>query len=263
MSNILINTLSSELRLVKYNELAILEVNHPKTKAKIALQGAQLISWQPHTATEDVLWLSEIEPFKIGTAIRGGVPICYPWFGNIKTPAHGTARIREWSLVEHSCTQENIRLVLALENEAQIEMILGESCLLNFTHLNKEPVQLALHTYFNISDIKELEIQGLPTNCFDKLTNQQVNVPSPRIIQGNVDCIYTAQAVNFIQDFANRRTIKVEHINATETVLWNPWHKPTSGMSDSAYQKMVCVETARLNTLLQSNETMSVKISLQ
>ncbi|MDD0823449.1 D-hexose-6-phosphate mutarotase [Mannheimia sp. AT1] len=262
MSDFSIKSISPELNIVKYNELAILEVNHPKAKAKIALQGAQLLSWQPYNATQDVLWLSDIEPFKIGTAIRGGVPICYPWFGNVKTPAHGTARISEWSLVEHSYSEDYIRLVFALENDAKIEMMLGESCTLNFTHLGADPAQLALHTYFNIGDINKLEVEGLPTSCFDKLTNQQVDVPSPRIIQENVDCIYAAQAVNFIQDFANQRTIKVEHINATETVLWNPWHKPTGGMSENAYQKMVCVETARLNTLLQQNDTMSVKISL-
>ncbi|VTR55526.1 aldose 1-epimerase [Actinobacillus pleuropneumoniae] len=64
----------------------------------MALQGAQLLSWQPATAKQDVLWLSEIEPFQKGNAIRGGVPICYPWFGSVKSPSHGTARIREWSL---------------------------------------------------------------------------------------------------------------------------------------------------------------------
>lgn len=262
MSELSIKNISSELNLVKHNELAILEVSHPKVKAKIALQGAHLLSWKPHNATEDVLWLSEIEPFQKGVAIRGGVPICYPWFGPLKTPAHGTARIRDWVLVEHSTSENDVRLVFALENEAQIEMILGETCTLNFTHLSKEPAQLALHTYFNIGDINALEVQGLPTSCFDKLTNQQVTVPSPRIIRENVDCIYEAQAVNFIQDFANQRTIQVEHINATETVLWNPWLKSTGGMTENAYKKMVCVETARLNTLLQQNDTMSVKISL-
>ncbi|MDW1151075.1 D-hexose-6-phosphate mutarotase, partial [Mannheimia haemolytica] len=228
--------LSNALKLIKYNELDVLEVNHNKFKAKIALQGAQLLSWQPYNAEQDVLWLSEIEPFKAGTAIRGGVPICYPWFGTVKEPAHGTARIREWNLVEHSCSSESVRLVFALEQEAKIEMILGETCGLYFTHLGSEAAQLALHTYFNVGDITKVEVQGLPTRCFDKLTDQEVEVPSPRKISENVDCIYPAQAVNFIQDFANQRTIKVEHINATETVLWNPWHNTVSAMTETAYQ---------------------------
>ncbi|HDL5357398.1 TPA: D-hexose-6-phosphate mutarotase [Mannheimia haemolytica] len=245
---------------MKYNELDVLEVNHNKFKAKIALQGAQLLSWQPYNAEQDVLWLSEIEPFRIGSAIRGGIPICYPWFGSIKEPAHGTARIQEWRLVEHTCSDENVGLVFALENKAKMEMMLGETCELYFTHLDPEPAQLALHSYFNIGDIEKVEVQGLPTRCFDKLTDQEVEVPSPRKISENVDCIYPAQAVNFIQDFANQRTIKVEHINATETVLWNPWHNTVSAMTETAYQNMVCVETARINTLLQQNETLGVRV---
>ncbi|GAB1671491.1 D-hexose-6-phosphate mutarotase [Mannheimia haemolytica] len=252
--------LSNALKLIKYNELDVLEVNHNKFKAKIALQGAQLLSWQPYNAEQDVLWLSEIEPFRIGSAIRGGIPICYPWFGSIKEPAHGTARIQEWRLVEHTCSDENVGLVFALENKAKMEMMLGETCELYFTHLDPEPAQLALHSYFNIGDIEKVEVQGLPTRCFDKLTDQEVEVPSPRKISENVDCIYPAQAVNFIQDFANQRTIKVEHINATETVLWNPWHNTVSAMTEMAYQNMVCVETARINTLLQQNETLGVRV---
>ncbi|HDL5149887.1 TPA: D-hexose-6-phosphate mutarotase [Mannheimia haemolytica] len=252
--------MSNALKLIKYNELDVLEVNHNKFKAKIALQGAQLLSWQPYNAEQDVLWLSEIEPFRIGSAIRGGIPICYPWFGSIKEPAHGTARIQEWRLVEHTCSDENVGLVFALENKAKMEMMLGETCELYFTHLDPEPAQLALHSYFNIGDIEKVEVQGLPTRCFDKLTDQEVEVPSPRKISENVDCIYPAQAVNFIQDFANQRTIKVEHINATETVLWNPWHNTVSAMTETAYQNMVCVETARINTLLQQNETLGVRV---
>lgn len=255
--------LSNPLKLIKYNELDVLEVNHNKCKAKIALQGAQLLSWQPYNAEQDVLWLSEIEPFRIGSAIRGGIPICYPWFGSIKEPAHGTARIQEWCLVEHTCSDENVRLVFSLENKAKMEMMLGETCELYFTHLDPEPAQLALHSYFNIGDIEKVEVQGLPTRCFDKLTNQEVDVPSPRRIDKNIDCIYAARPTNVIQDSVYQRSIVIEHNNATETVLWNPWHKSTSGMSENAYQKMVCVETARLNTLLQPNEVVSVKIAIQ
>ncbi|AHG74801.1 glucose-6-phosphate 1-epimerase [Mannheimia varigena USDA-ARS-USMARC-1296] len=255
--------LGNELKLTKYNELDVLEVNHSKVKAKIAWQGAQLLSWQPSNVKQDVLWLSEIEPFKTGTAIRGGVPICYPWFGTAKEPAHGTARIREWMLVENSASADNVRLVFALDNEAKIEMILGESCELYFTHLQAEPAQIALHTYFNVGDIEQIEVQGLPSTCEDKLTNSQTEVPSPRKIRESVDCIYAAQAVNFIQDFANQRTIRIGHINASETVLWNPWQKTVGGMSETGYKTMVCVETARIYRLVQQNEKVGVKITLE
>ncbi len=119
-------------------------------------------------------------------------------------------------MLEHTSSADGIRVVLGLENQAKLEMILGEVCELYFTHLAPEPAQAALHTYFQVGDITKTEVQGLATQCFDKLTNQEIEVPSPRKISENVDCIYPAQAVNFIQDFANQRTIKVEHINATK-----------------------------------------------
>lgn len=263
MNNPLTNTNNPEIAFTKYNELTILEINHPKVSAKVALQGAQLLHWQPKNTQQNVLWLSEIELFQTGVAIRGGIPICYPWFGTDKKPAHGTARIREWQLVEHISSEQGIRLVFALENEAKLEMMLGEVCELYFTNLAPEPAQTALHTYFQIGDIAQTEVQGLATKCFDKLTNQEVEVPSPRKISENVDCIYPAQAVNFIQDFANQRTINVEHINATETVLWNPWHSKVSAMTETAYQNMVCVETARIDSLLQQNDTLGVRISVR
>ncbi|EDN75659.1 hypothetical protein MHA_2798 [Mannheimia haemolytica PHL213] len=260
MNNLRIKMISPEIALAKYNELDVLEINHSKVKAKIALQGAQLLSWQPKNTQQDVLWLSEIEPFQTGVAIRGGIPICHPWFGTDKKPAHGTARIQAWNLLEHTSSADGIRVVLGLENQAKLEMILGEVCELYFTHLAPEPAQAALHTYFQVGDITKTEVQGLATQCFDKLTNQEIEVPSPLKISENAACIHPAQAENFIQEFANQRTIKVEHINATETVLWNPWHNTVSAMTETAYQNMVCVETARINTLLQQNETLGVRI---
>lgn len=85
MNNLRIKMISPEIALAKYNELDVLEINHSKVKAKIALQGAQLLSWQPKNTQQDVLWLSEIEPFQTGVAIRGGIPICHPWFGTDKS----------------------------------------------------------------------------------------------------------------------------------------------------------------------------------
>ena len=93
-----LKTLTSELNLVQYNDIPVLHLKHAVGTAKISLQGAQLISWKPQNAKQDVLWLSEVEPFENGNAIRGGVPICYPWFGGVKQPAHGPARMAVESL---------------------------------------------------------------------------------------------------------------------------------------------------------------------
>ena len=256
--------LAPELKLTKYNQLDVLEITHPKCTAKIALQGAHLFSWQPLHAKQDVLWLSEIEPFTQGNAIRGGVPICYPWFGagleGNKSPSHGYARITEWELLSHQVDVDKVVVEFGLNQEAKVKMELGETCHIHFTPLSDETAQVALHSYFNIGDINQIEVQGLPTTCFDSLTKTQQAVSSPRYIAENVDCIYAVEsnATNVIQDNAFQRQIEIEHHNASNVVLWNPWHKATGGMSETGFQTMVCVETARINKRLEKNEPVSV-----
>lgn len=256
-------TLPKEIQLVRYNQLDVLEIVHPKCTAKVALQGAHLFSWQPAHAKQDVLWLSEVEPFETGVAIRGGVPICYPWFGGVKQPAHGTARINLWQLLEAEVLAEQVNLTFAFGDQAQIRMELGETCLLTFTHLGSEPVQLALHSYFNVANIEQVALGNLPTSCFNSLTQQQHTVSSPRLIDQNVDEIYKAElSPSIIQDQGNQREIQVEHLNASDIVVWNPWHREMSGMSKTGYQTMVCVETARIYRLLSQGEKVATKFNV-
>lgn len=262
------NQLPPEIRLVKYNELDVLEINHPKCTAKVALQGVHLFSWQPKHAKQDVLWTSEIEPFKAGNAIRGGVPICYPNFGtgldSKKMPSHGFARISVWEFADYEVNADNVWLMFQLLPYARVEMVLGETCQIHFTKLDETPSQLALHSYFNLADISQTEVSGLPNHCFDQLTKQEQAVENPRKIAENVDCIYQIeQPISVIHDHGNARQIEIKHGNASEIVLWNPWHKPTSGMSETGYRTMVCVETARIHRLLAQNETVSVKIGVK
>lgn len=263
-----INTLPSEIQHVRYNELDVLDITHATCRAKVALQGAHLFSWQPTHAQQEVLWTSEIEPFKTGNAIRGGVPICYPNFGagldGKQTPSHGFARISLWELVDCAVEADGVRLVLQLLPYAKVEMQLGKTCQIHFTQLSNQPSQLALHSYFNLAEITQTEVSGLPTRCFDALTQSEQAVETPRKIAENVDCIYSLeQPISVIHDHGHARQIEIEHHNASEMVLWNPWHKPMSGMSETGYQTMVCVETARIHRLLTQNETVSVKIGVK
>jgi len=106
--------ITPELSLYAYNDIPVLHLQHAVGSVKIALQGAHLFSWQPTQCQQDVLWLSEIEPFETGTAIRGGIPICYPWFGNAGTPAHGFARTSLWQLSDYEIRTDKVRLVSAM-----------------------------------------------------------------------------------------------------------------------------------------------------
>ncbi|OOF58202.1 D-hexose-6-phosphate mutarotase [Rodentibacter myodis] len=264
----LFKKLTPELYLVQHNEIPVLHLEHDIGSAKIALQGAQLLSWTPKGVERDVLWLSEIEPFQTGSAIRGGIPLCYPWFGSAKQPAHGTARIRLWNLSRYAISAEKVRLEFELFSdlniiEAKVEMAFSDKCQVTFTHYGEQPAQVALHSYFNVGDITQVEVANLPETCFNSLTQTQENVPSPRRIGENVDCIYSVDNTqNQIIDEAFQRTIELQHHNASQIVLWNPWHKATSAMSEKAYLNMVCVETARIHQLLTFGESISVEIGV-
>lgn len=264
--------ITPELSLYAYNDIPVLHLQHAVGSAKIALQGAHLFSWQPAQSQQDVLWLSEIEPFETGTAIRGGVPICYPWFGNAALPAHGFARTSLWQLSDYEIRTDKVRLVFSLFSAlnivlAKVEMQFSKQCELRFTHYGDSAmknVQVALHTYFNVADINRTQIANLPTECFNSLNQSQEIVPSPRAIRENVDCIYTApQQPTEVHDIGNHRIINIEHLNAGNVVLWDPWHKTTSNMTENGYQTMVCVETARIDEYLQTGETVAVRLSVK
>lgn len=255
------------LNLYQYNQIPVLELNHEVGNAKIALQGAHLFSWQPKDCKQDVLWLSEIEPFESGTAIRGGIPICYPWFGATGTPFHGYARLQLWELTHYDLQADKVRLEFQLFSAekntiAKITMAFTDELLVTFQG-NEKNAELALHSYFNVSDIQQISVHNLPTRCFNSLIKQEENVPSTRTIEENVDCIYPAEnPLSVIEDPLYQRQIHIEHQNASEIVLWNPWHKPTGAMSEKGYKTMVCVETARISQKL-NDEAVSVKISVK
>lgn len=262
-----VKQLTAELSLSIYNQIPVLQLDHPVGQAKISLQGAQLLSWFPKGSKQDIFWLSEVEPFQTGVAIRGGIPLCYPWFGGKQQPSHGTARLRLWHLSDYQLTQKQVKITFSLFDEhqlpeAKLEIQFDETCQLTFTHYGKEPAQVALHSYFNVADIEKIEIQGLPTQCYNSVNQQQENVPSTRKINSLIDCIYSASsALTKIIDEKWQREIHIEHQNTSNIVLWNPWQNKMSAMSEIGYKTMVCVETARIEKLLQQGESIAVRIS--
>ncbi|MDP8101534.1 D-hexose-6-phosphate mutarotase [Phocoenobacter atlanticus] len=264
-----IKQITPELSLQQYNEIPIIVLKHKQGHASISLQGAHLLSWQPIKTAQNVLWLSDIEPFQLGTAIRGGIPICYPWFGGKQSPSHGYARISLWQLSGYDINEEKAKLEFSLFSdddiiEAKITMIFSDICEITFKHYGNEQAEVALHSYFNIADINNISVTGLPTQCFNSLTQQPEQVPSPRQITENVDCIYkiVSPATQHITDPTYQRKIEITHNNASNTVFWNPWHKATSGMSKQGYKTMVCVETARLDKPLSQGDQVSVTIKV-
>ena len=110
-----LKSVSNSITLCSQDELQILNVQHPVAEAAISLHGGHLITFKP-AGQDDILWLSDKAEFKTSKALRGGVPICWPWFGRIAAPAHGFARNSQWSLLDHHEDAEKVVIRLSLQD---------------------------------------------------------------------------------------------------------------------------------------------------
>ena len=249
-------------------DLPAIVISHPKVRAAITLQGAHLIAWQP-SGEKPVIWLSDKTPFLPGKAIRGGVPICWPWFGPAGEPAHGFARNQTWTLSAHDENDEGVILTFVLESNAQTKKLwphdftlfarfrLGEHCEIELEAHGDFEATAALHSYFTVADIAEVEVSGLGKTYIDKVENNvQGTSEGKQRYPGRVDRIFTqAEDCSVIHDKAGQRLIEVYHHHHSDVVTWNPGVELSCSMADMAndgYRTLVCVETARINTPLRS-----------
>ncbi len=246
-----------------------IEITNSQAEAKIALQGAHVFHYQATDKTP-LLWLSELAYFKEGKAIRGGVPICFPWFGPHKSdatlPQHGFARTAMWSLVLEEEVDEgttHVQLQL-LANEKTKElwnyefdvrldvMVSSElTVALTVTNTDRKPFEIstALHTYFNISDIDNIVIEGLKeSEYFNALDGKEYLEKSDVTIDQEVDRVYFNAFKNItLHDDSKKIELKQEGSNSL--VVWNPWiekSKQMADMSNGAYKTMVCLETGNV-----------------
>ena len=250
--------------------MTVVEVKNSYSTATIALQGAHVLSWSPVDA-HPVIWLSDDARFLPGKSIRGGVPVCWPWFGAHKTessfPAHGFARTMMWSVVEtRTLDNGETRLVFRLAQDestrdmwpysTQLEcrITVGKTLDIDLVTSNTGNVPVvigdALHTYFNVADVRQVSIYGLE-GCpyLDKLDSFKRKQQSGAVrIDQEVDRIYLESEQDcIIEDPGFARRIKISKRGSHSTVVWNPWAETAASMGDlgeSGYLNMVCVETA-------------------
>lgn len=256
-------------------QLEALEVNHPLFRALLFLQGAQLTHFAP-ADERNWLWMSELARFQPGRAIRGGIPVCWPWFGiparnapeirkRILTDApHGFARSSLWRLedVRESAHEVEISLSLHANDEFAAVWHGHAMALITFnfsvrgcqiglttTNLAREPLAFsqALHTYLPTEDIIRTRILGLGGSQYiDTLQGwQYVNQEGPVYFDGEVDRIYeTGEPVSLVTP-GNKRILNP--VGSDSTVVWNPGPEKAKRLSDfpeSGWQKMLCIETA-------------------
>ncbi|EKN4206627.1 D-hexose-6-phosphate mutarotase [Yersinia ruckeri] len=245
------------------DDLPVVVVSHPKVKAAIALQGAHLLAWQPGSE-QPIIWLSNNTPFKAGIAIRGGIPICWPWFGPTAQPSHGFARILPWTLSAHDENDNGVMLTFTLKDSDESRQYwphaftliarfkLGEECGMELESHGDYQAAAALHTYFQIGDISQIKISGLGEKYIDKVLKvSDATQTGDLVFNGQTDRVYTQpQACSLIKDAALQRTIEVHHRHQSDVVAWNPGSELSCSMVDmpnDGYKTMVCVETARVS----------------
>ncbi len=248
------------------NGFEYIEVQNSSATAKVALQGAHLFEYQ-RVGQEAILWLSEISDFEQGRAIRGGVPLCWPWFGfsEDKTlPQHGFARTTMWEFVgANEIDDSETTLLFRLSNSEQTLKIWNYKFLLELqitiskelkmelktTNLDDKAFKIsqALHTYFSVSHISEVAIKGLDKKPYLDALSWQKEVQGGNIrFEEEVDRVYQ-EVNNEIILVDKNREIHIKNTNSASVVVWNPWIEKTSRMSamkEDAYEHFVCIESA-------------------
>jgi glucose-6-phosphate 1-epimerase len=229
-------------------------------EAEVYLQGAHVTHWTP-SRQRPVLFVSPKSLFQPGKAIRGGVPIIFPWFGprgdGKSGPAHGFARTMKWALEGTQLHHDGrVEIKLALEpNDAtrglgfgafhlRFRVTIGSTLEMELETRNDatEPLtyEEALHTYFAIGDIHQVLIRGLEGTAYiDKTDGFKRKQLSSEPLRIKAPCV--------IHDPVWNRRIIIEKDGSDSTVVWNPWIDKTKGMSDMApddWRGMICVETA-------------------
>jgi glucose-6-phosphate 1-epimerase len=173
--------IEGQLQFKAAGDLIVAEITSDHSQASIVLQGAQVLSWVPN-GEQPVIWLSEDATFIADKTIRGGIPVCWPWFGahpdNNEAPAHGFVRAAAWDVVEtKSLGGGQSRIVFRLpptevpsalwphSTELEFQVTVGASLELNLITRNKGAeaitISQALHSYFAVSDRNQVVIKGL------------------------------------------------------------------------------------------------------
>ncbi len=249
------------------NGFEYIEVQNKSATAKVALQGGHLFHYQQR-ANKPLLWLSEKSLFETGKAIRGGIPLCWPWFGKHPTdsalPQHGFARISVFELLESNEPDENTtELLLQLQSstetlklwpyqfQLQLRITIGPTLTVALTTSNCGTesfiITSALHSYFAVSYISYVSVEGLDqTEYWDTLTGETKTQEGTIRISEEVDRVYQKTSSPFLL-LDKYRTIRIATEGSHSAVVWNPWKDKSmkmADMQDDAYNSMLCIETA-------------------
>lgn len=251
--------------------LIIADISNTQATASLCLQGAHLMTWQPKSQPVPVVWLSRDAKLAQGKSIRGGAPVCWPWFGahasEASFPGHGYARTVPWRVIA-SGNEPNgaTRLTLRLEesdktrvqwphaSQLDLTVTVGDTLHMELTTENKGTTDFvigeALHTYLQISDIGAVRVTGLDScEYWDKVGGSTLKKQSGAIsFVGETDRVYINTAAQcVIEDDKLKRRIRIAKSGSLSTVVWTPWSEKANKMGDmgqpDGWREMVCVES--------------------
>jgi glucose-6-phosphate 1-epimerase len=252
--------------------LAKVCVTSAAAKGEMYLHGAHIASWQPRDA-EEVLFVSSKSRWEEGRAIRGGVPVCFPWFADKAdtpgAPAHGFVRTTAWqleSIVQDgnavmvgmaTASNDNTRKLWPADFHLVHRATFGSELILELMVRNTGITSLrfeeALHAYFRVGRIQEARLQGLNSvHYLDKTdSNRKKTQHGPIVIVSETDRVYlNTKAAIELEDHDLCRRITVDKENSLTTVIWNPWidkAKALSDLGDAEWMQMVCIEASNVS----------------
>jgi glucose-6-phosphate 1-epimerase len=264
--------IEDELQFVEIEHgFTYIEINNARAHATISTYSGQVLSYRPKGQQADLLFVSDKAYYEDGKAIKGGIPVCWPWFGadpdGRGRPAHGFVRNRQWEVsASESLADGSTRVVLCLTDSDEtrniwphpfklsIEITVGDSLRVALvTHNTGDKsvtISQALHTYFHVDDISKVRVLGLDgTEYLDKVDDSARKTQSGAVkIDGEVDRIYEGVSGELVIDDASLgRKIRITSRGCSTAVVWNPWIEIAASMGDlddDDYRKMLCVETA-------------------
>lgn len=241
-----------------------LSIASPFCRGELYLHGAHVTAWQP-SGHAPVLWMSTQSWFTEGKPIRGGIPICWPWFGPAAVPdqpAHGFARLADWSL-ENVNTDPDGTVVVQLSLTApasrlDLEVRFGRELALKLSATNSGndpmPISEALHTYLAVGDVRSVQIHGLGgVGGQDRVgTPFPITGSDPLKVDAETDLMFQAhEGEVLVDDPSLGRQLRVTKSGSRSTVVWNPWIAKAARMpdfGDHEWPGMLCVEAANAFT---------------
>ena len=246
----------------------ILDIEHPAVIGRIALNGAHVMEWSPE-GHDPVLYMSAEALLEPGKPIRGGIPICWPWFGPHPTdtskPAHGFVRTMIWEVDAARETEKEVEIVLKLQDSAETKALwphaftarlhvrMGASLEVTLQTINTgdtaSSMTGALHTYLNVEDVRKISIHGLHGTQYveGRLSPDKRPQHGTVVIDQEVDRLYISDATIIVHDPKWGRELVIEKAGSLATVVWNPWiekSKRLADLPDEAYPEFLCIEAA-------------------